>query len=927
MSDQIQELQKLTLPAHHVWLSLQERRGQSHPLADKGPGFSNITPFDASNALYAFLRELGFGQQAPPETATLAGLAQEDLCDQPSLALLVSVLSQQQMKTLRLDHLSPSPVSDDSNTFTSTWLNVLATVSLKPYTTQLVLYHFRPLFLDLAARWLHFVGFNGESFSFEHPDATRATVFLVFNAFAQTLEYNWALFPCVLAHVLDCFPNMCSLGQTSHSLLQVLLRHPLVSQDPFDLLSPTFKAQDLSRFNQCPPPTSSQPEQGMDDLFGHPQLLPLLWSLHRLLTCDQALPFQNGLQGWRYPLPLLEACMKRHPNIGFRLLAWRVYRLWANLITEDGEKLLHQWVAQPDAQGHSPPWPKFDTAEEEISFRQHPVGQAGAKPSRNGVASVLVQQKVINAWLISTEEQLHAFHFLKRFQPIADTLPATPVISATAQPSSGSNEMDLDAPEGGLSITSEDLSSFVALIAGNVLLPKERPLRGLLADTTLQTPPHFVLTEPATRALQSLALHFFSRTPILLTAAPAAGKSSMIAHLAASLGSASVVSISLADRSIDAKSLLGSLSSSSTNPGTFTFIEGSLTRCLKQGKWLVLDDIEMAAPDVLALISTLAERMRERALYMPAGAHGGLDGEAGVGVMADGRWIAAREGFALFATSSNNTTPPRWLGSQFWTQVSQDELSLDDMAQVIAASHHKISAPLLQEMLGAWETIFSSQQPGHRQNTFRDLFKWCRRVNSLVPASAAAATTFRRNPTFQEESFLEAVDVFFGSHPDLSSEASQLGLNRLTEALGLSVERGTWLLQGRTPECIFPTAADATRNSRMKVGRITLSRQLQPLSKTARPFALTRPSLGLMERLAVCAHFVEPVLLVGETGTGKTTTVSQLAMLLGHELISLNMSNQSEASDLIGGFKPIDLSSEAQSERNAFVSLLFQTGH
>ena len=43
----------------------------------------------------------------------------------------------------------------------------------------------------------------------------------------------------------------------------------------------------------------------------------------------------------------------------------------------------------------------------------------------------------------------------------------------------------------------------------------------------------------------------------------------------------------------------------------------------------------------------------------------------------------------------------------------------------------------------------------------------------------------------------------------------------------------------------------------------------------------TRHALVLMERLAVCVHHYEPVLLVGETGTGKTSAVQHLARLTG----------------------------------------------
>ena len=46
-------------------------------------------------------------------------------------------------------------------------------------------------------------------------------------------------------------------------------------------------------------------------------------------------------------------------------------------------------------------------------------------------------------------------------------------------------------------------------------------------------------------------------------------------------------------------------------------------------------------------------------------------------------------------------------------------------------------------------------------------------------------------------------------------------------------------------------------------------------------FANTRHTLAVMERVAACIRMVEPVLLVGETGTGKTTVVQQLARSMG----------------------------------------------
>ncbi len=57
-------------------------------------------------------------------------------------------------------------------------------------------------------------------------------------------------------------------------------------------------------------------------------------------------------------------------------------------------------------------------------------------------------------------------------------------------------------------------------------------------------------------------------------------------------------------------------------------------------------------------------------------------------------------------------------------------------------------------------------------------------------------------------------------------------------------------------------------------------------------FARTGHALRLMERAAVALARHEPLLLVGETGTGKTTLVSRLAAMTGSPLVSFNMSAQ-----------------------------------
>lgn len=61
----------------------------------------------------------------------------------------------------------------------------------------------------------------------------------------------------------------------------------------------------------------------------------------------------------------------------------------------------------------------------------------------------------------------------------------------------------------------------------------------------------------------------------------------------------------------------------------------------------------------------------------------------------------------------------------------------------------------------------------------------------------------------------------------------------------------------------------------------------------------------MIEKVACCLQSSEPVLLVGETGCGKTTVLQYMADILGRTLIVINMNQQSDTTDLIGGFKPV----------------------
>ena len=206
----------------------------------------------------------------------------------------------------------------------------------------------------------------------------------------------------------------------------------------------------------------------------------------------------------------------------------------------------------------------------------------------------------------------------------------------------------------------------------------------------------------------------------------------------------------------------------------------------------------------------------------------------------------------------------------------------------------------------------------------------------------------------QEDVFVEARDVFLAPMPSTATGTGAAAAIALVQAvvrvlqtyLGLSDERAEWVMRRRVPAFEAPTDDDSIEDgsgdiamsggARVKIGRVGLQRdqkayaeQLRTERKrrragddegARRPFALTKPSLLALEKVAAAVQHAEPALLVGETGTGKTAAVGYLAHALGKKLTALNLSNQTEASDLVGGFKPLDEAEDARRAASVLVN-------
>ncbi|KAG7445730.1 P-loop containing nucleoside triphosphate hydrolase protein [Guyanagaster necrorhizus] len=472
------------------------------------------------------------------------------------------------------------------------------------------------------------------------------------------------------------------------------------------------------------------------------------------------------------------------------------------------------------------------------------------------------------------------------------------------------------------------LSPLVANVEGILLLRA--------AGTCSKFSP-LISTQTTRRALRSLGHRLSLRLPVLLTSPPSSGKSTLLSHLASCLFPGCdnhVVNIHLADTSLDPRSLIGSYASSQTEPGTFEWKEGVLVRAMREGKWVVLKDIDRGSNEVLGVIKPLVESLSSDKW---------IGGCATLEVPGRGRFVA-HHNFAIFATRSvvpsrtGNFPNPLFFGAHKYSEVVIPLPSTEDLVTMVDSKFPRLAGSAARAFICMWESVKAlGTSASTRDIGLRELQKLCVRVDRLLPASHQPMllpgnehllSAIFTGTTFREHIFLEARDVFFGAAALTMAARTHLDaiVNVIGEHLALESERRQWLLNGWEPDFHLEkdvndvVVAVNTGNTRI-AARTSKDILLSP----SRPFAMHRPAVLLLSRLATAVSLGEPVLLTGETGTGKTSIITHFASLLRRPLISMNLSHQTESTDLLGGFKPIDARIPASALQERFLELFGAT--
>ncbi|KAK9759948.1 AAA ATPase midasin, partial [Basidiobolus ranarum] len=354
-------------------------------------------------------------------------------------------------------------------------------------------------------------------------------------------------------------------------------------------------------------------------------------------------------------------------------------------------------------------------------------------------------------------------------------------------------------------LRSEDLSSSTVNLCG-VLLPHNGQSEASSIENNL------VLTSTTIKNLRAIGLALSLGAPVLLEGVTGSGKTALVEEVSHLLGKKDIVKIHLGDQT-DSKVLLGTYVSTST-PGSFKWQPGVLTTAVKEGRWVLIEDIDLAPMEVTSVLIPLLET---RELFIPS----------------RGERFAAKDGFQLFATRSlmpNGTAVRSSIGNSvmansLWTRVEVKPLDMNELKDVIEKRYPRLRSisSVIIRVFTTITDIFQDRQYSSitistmsRFISARDLMKWCTRIEALFNTSKHQLFSEDELPVddkTREDIFSEAVDCFCSMIS--SYEGWVTVLEKVGGALGLPKERVHLYASSYVPSM-------NVTDEGVQVGRVTL---------------------------------------------------------------------------------------------------------
>ncbi|OQS07463.1 midasin [Thraustotheca clavata] len=389
----------------------------------------------------------------------------------------------------------------------------------------------------------------------------------------------------------------------------------------------------------------------------------------------------------------------------------------------------------------------------------------------------------------------------------------------------------------------------------------------------------FVLTPSVEQNLRHIARAVvIGKYPLLLQGPTSAGKTSLILYVAARLGQ-KCVRINNHEHT-DIQEYLGAYVSD--KDGKLTFQEGVLVQAVRNGWWIILDELNLAPSEVLEALNRLLDDNRE--LYVPE----------------TQTTITPHPRFMLFATQN----PPGLYGGRKvlsrafrnrFIELQVDEVPAKELQQILqerSALPPSYCTLLIDIMLDLQRVRAQSSVFAGKAGfiTTRDLLRWAQRSPTTKQRVAEEGYFLLAERLRKDEDKLVVQQVL----------EKRCGVTIDLDALYNGVVDLTNNVIGDTTPLVWGTPEQFAQVQK-KLSEPDTKGNHSGLSSISITSALRR-MFALVGR---CLQHKEPILLVGDTGCGKTTVCQLYSLLFDQNLHILNCHQHTETADFLGSLRPV----------------------
>uniref|UniRef100_A0A183EB49 AAA_6 domain-containing protein n=1 Tax=Gongylonema pulchrum TaxID=637853 RepID=A0A183EB49_9BILA len=282
-----------------------------------------------------------------------------------------------------------------------------------------------------------------------------------------------------------------------------------------------------------------------------------------------------------------------------------------------------------------------------------------------------------------------------------------------------------------------------------------------------------------------------------------------------------------------------------TDSGTLSFEwrDGPILNAIKTGQWVLLDEMNLASQSILEGMNACFDHRRQ--LFIP---------ELSRTFKIDGNAVQKTRFFACqnpCSQGGNRRKLPKSFVNRF-TQIYVAQMTASDFSVVLKCSFEaQLSDEVIQKMVD---------------------------LNSLIAKKMAEDAQFAAK-----------------------GSPFEFNLRDLLRWAQLTVESGGDIAYGFDLLYVWRLRSNADR---LKVSDFVVVETNQDLSED-RFMKLLSSQMQLLEKLAVCVRMNWLTLLVGPCGCGKSTTVRNLASLVGKNLCTMRLTSESDSLELLGSFEQV----------------------